>query len=60
MVAAKVEISLEKLQMVAIATVEPKYKVCWLKWWISSKIVRKDHIFPKYPTGEDTLKKLID
>ena len=32
----------------------------WLKWWKSSKIVRNDLIFPKYPAGEDTLKNLMD
>ena len=59
-VAAKVEMSLEKLQMVATAAVEPKYKVRWLKWWNSSETVRKDLRFPKYPAGEDTLKKWMD
>ena len=34
--AAKVEMSLEKQQMMANAAVEPKYKVRWLKWWNSS------------------------
>ena len=57
---AKVEISLEKLQIVATTAVEPKYKLRWLQWWNSSKNVRKDLKFPKYPTGKDTLKKWVD
>ena len=59
-VAAKVEMTLEKLQMVATAAVEPKYKVRWLKWWNSPSFVRSDLRFPKSPAGEDTLKKWMD
>ncbi len=59
-VAAKVEMTLEKLQMVATAAVEPKYKVRWLKWWNSPSFFRSDLRFPKSPAGEDTLKKWMD
>ena len=52
--------SLEKLQMVATAVVETKYKVHWLIWWNSSEIIWKDLRFPKYPTSEDMLKKWMD
>lgn len=46
--------------MVATAAVESKYKVRWLKLWNSSESVRNDLRFPKYPAGEDTLKKWMD
>ena len=46
--------------MVATAAVESKYKVRWLKLWNSSKSVRNDLCFSKYPAGEDTLKKWMD
>jgi hypothetical protein len=59
-VAAKVEMTLEKLQMLATAAVESKYKVRWLKWWNSPSFVRSDLRFPKSPAGEDTLKKWMD
>ncbi len=59
-VAAKVEMTLEKLQLVTTAAVEPKYKIRWLKWWNSPSFVRSDLRFPKSPAGEDTLKKWLD
>ena len=59
-IAAKVEMLLEKLQMVEIAVVQPKYKVRWFKWWNNSETVQKDLRFSKYPVGEDTLKKWMD
>jgi hypothetical protein len=52
--------SLEKLQMVATAAIESKYKVRWFKLWNSSKSIRNDLRFPKYLAGEDTLKKWMD
>jgi hypothetical protein len=59
-VATKVEMLLEKLQLVATAQVEPKYKVRWLKWWNSPSFVRSSLRFPKSPASEDILKKWLD
>jgi hypothetical protein len=56
----KVEVKLEKLQQVAIALVEPKYKVRWLWWWNSSAMARDAYGFSKNPASENKLKPWLD
>jgi hypothetical protein len=46
--------TLDKLQMSATATVEPQYKVRWLRWWNSSALSKQALRFPKTPS-EDRL-----
>ncbi len=52
----KIEMTLEKLQLIATAAVEPEYKVRWLKWWNSGSFNREAIRFPKSPASEDNLK----
>ena len=56
----KIEMTLEKLQLIATAAVEPKYKVRWLKWWNSGSFNREAIRFPKSPPSDDTLKPWIN
>ena len=48
--------TLEKLQLIATAVVEPEYKVRWLKWWNSGSFNHEAIRFPKTPASEDSLK----
>jgi hypothetical protein len=52
--------TLEKLQLIATAAVEPEYKVRWLKWWNSGSFNREAIRFPKTPAIEDTLKPWLN
>ena len=52
--------TLEKLQLIATAAVEPEYKVRWLKWWNSGSFNREAIRFPKSPASEDTLKPWLN
>ena len=52
---AKAEMSIEKLQKIATAPVEPKYKARWLKWWNSSDGARKAYKFPRGEVYENVL-----
>ncbi len=52
--------TLEKLQLIATAAVEPEYKVRWLKWWNSGNFNREAIRFPKSPASEDTLKPWLN
>lgn len=52
--------TLEKLQMIATAAVEPEYKVRWLKWWNSGNFNREAIRFPKSPASEDHLKSFLN
>ena len=56
----KIEMTLEKLQLIATAAVEPEYKVRWLKWWNSGRFNREAIRFPKSPASEDTLKPWLN
>jgi hypothetical protein len=38
--------TIEKLQKIATAHVEPKYKARWLRWWNASEIARQSYRFP--------------
>jgi hypothetical protein len=37
--------TIEKLQKIAIAHVEPKYKAKWLRWWNASENARQSYRF---------------
>ena len=52
--------TLEKLQLIATAAVEPEYKVRWLKWWNSGSFNREAIRFPKSPASEDNLKSWLN
>ena len=52
--------TLEKLQLIATAAVEPVYKVRWLKWWNSGRFNREAIRFPKSPASEDSLKPWLN
>ena len=43
----KIKMTLEKLQLIATAAVEPEYKVRWLKWWNREVSIVKLSDFPK-------------
>jgi hypothetical protein len=42
----KPEMTLDKLQKIVPAAVEPKYKARWLRWWNSSPTSRQSYRFP--------------
>ena len=52
---SKPQMSIEKLQKIATATVEPKYKARWLQWWNSSTTVRGGNKFPLSDVKETVL-----
>ena len=52
--------TLEKLQLIATAAVEPEYKIRWLKWWNSGSFNREAIRFPKSPASEDNLKSWLN
>ena len=47
--------TIEKLQKVATAVVEPKFKARWLKIWNSSALARKAQRFPRDEVKESML-----
>lgn len=51
----KVEMTLEKLQVIATAEASSKAKARWLRWWNGSESSRKTNKFPPSPCSENTL-----
>ncbi len=53
------ELTLEKLQLIATATVEPRHKVKWLNWMNASTYTREACRFPPRPVNEDKLASFL-
>ena len=51
----KTEMTIEKLQKVATAAVEPRFKARWLHWWNSGSILRASFRFPVADVKESIL-----
>ena len=47
--------TIEKLQKIATAAVEPEFKAKWLRWWNSSMTVRAGNRFPPGDVKETVL-----
>ena len=57
--ASQLELTLDKLQLIATTTVPPHHKLRWLKWWNSSVHTREAVRFPLKPVNEERLNSFI-
>jgi hypothetical protein len=57
--ATQLELTLEKLQLIATTSVTPYHKLRWLRWWNSSIHTRKAVRFPLKLVNEDRLNTFI-
>jgi hypothetical protein len=51
---------IEKLQLLATAQVDGKYKQRWLKWWNMSKDGRQAYNFPDSPCSTLSLRPWVE
>ncbi len=57
--ASQLELTLEKLQLIATTSVPPHHKLRWMKWWNSSVYTREVVRFPLKPVNEERLNSYI-
>jgi hypothetical protein len=57
--ASQLELTLEKLQLIATTSVPPHHKNRWIKWWNSSVPTREAVRFPLKPVNEDRLNSFL-
>jgi len=49
------ELTLKKLQLIAIAAIDPRHKVKWMQWMNASSQTGEALRFPPRPVNEDKL-----
>ena len=57
--ASQLELTLDKLQLIATTVVPPHHKLRWLRWWNSSIHTREAVRFPLRPVNEERLTSFI-
>ncbi len=57
--ASQLELTLDKLQLIATSAVLPHHKLRWLKWWNSSVHTREAVRFPVRPVNDERLNSFI-
>jgi hypothetical protein len=57
--ASQLELTLDKLQLIATSVVPPHHKLRWLKWWNSSVHTRGAVRFPLKPVNDERLNFFI-